>query len=171
MGARLPRFPVLSGPRAVRRRAATRVAGLLTAAVLGVGGCSSLFGSPVVKTDTVRLEVRADANDNSPVAVDIVAAFSPAMLNRLLGTDAAEWFKDKDTFLVNFPTDLKVESWELVPGQVVEDATLPDDLDDATGLLVFARYAGQAPYRARIDHFEEVTVILETNRFTFQTPS
>jgi type VI secretion system protein len=89
-----------------------------------------------------------------------------AVLNDTVGKlTAADWFARKSQFKRDFPDDIVIVSWELVPGQVM----LPTDLKQdpkVWGAYFFARYSGAGDHRASVGTDRSVIVALDDNDFT-----
>lgn len=108
----------------------------------------------------MRIEVAPQANDDSPVAVDLVVAYSDVALARLVAMPPSEWFEQRSTILATFPNQVKVVGWELVPGQSVPRQVLPFDTSKAVGALVLARYHGRIAQREAVGALPAVLVAL-----------
>ncbi|HEY0006756.1 MAG TPA: hypothetical protein VGB17_18380, partial [Pyrinomonadaceae bacterium] len=69
----------------------------------------------------LRVDVAQQANNNNPIAVDLVLVSDKKLLKELLKLSAAEWFEKRHQFRLDYPkeTGLNAGSWEWVPGQVV----------------------------------------------------
>lgn len=128
---------------------------LMASALCLLHGCTS-SGPKRVKADwrEVTLIASADANRNSPVAVDLVLISDPKALDRMLALSATQWFATRGDLLATFAQGIRCTGWEIVPGQTLT-------LDDRTVLrgkrivaaLVFARYASIGAHRVRLDRF------------------
>jgi type VI secretion system protein len=108
------------GMRLNRGRLARGGAALLAGASLAglLSGCAWLgLSGEKAKWSEVTLSASDDANDNSPVAVDIVMVSDAAMLARVAEMPASKWFAGRDDLVHTFPKDLRFQSWEIVPGQ------------------------------------------------------
>ncbi|SDK20024.1 type VI secretion protein [Pseudomonas indica] len=119
------------------------------AAFLALSGCS-LF-DPKVELDTLRLDVAARANDNTPIAVDFIAVRDAELLKQLSGIPARQWFAEREQFRRDYRTQLSVWSLELVPGQFMESNDFPLAGEPSAGLLVFAGYNTPGVHRLRLD--------------------
>lgn len=83
---------------------------LFSILILLSSGCS-LWQNRVAFNDVV-IETAADANDNTPVAVDIVAIADNALLPTVQSLSATQWFNAKSQLLRDSPDGLHV--WSLV---------------------------------------------------------
>lgn len=152
---RFPKKNVKDVFRPDRTRARMRV-GVLGLICAFLAGC----GSPAVLTREMRIEVVAQANDDSPVAVDLVVAFSDVAFARVATMPPHEWFDQRSTILAAFPNQVKVVGWELVPGQSAPARALPFDTSKAVGALVLARYHGRIVQREAVGALPFVLVTL-----------
>jgi type VI secretion system protein len=91
-----------------------------------------------------------DANQNSPIAVDVVFVKDKAMVAALLATSSSKWFATRADLLRSFGESLEVSSFELMPSQSIRlDAkALSGNLALAT--LVFADYPTPGEHRERL---------------------
>lgn len=131
---------------------------------LAVGGCS-LFGSKV-KVDGVTLDVALRANDDSPIAVDFVAANDMDLLGKLSGLTAKQWFANRDQYRRDFRQYLYVWGLELVPGQLIESTTFPLDGKPSVGLLVFANYQSPGAHRLRLEDQRTIRLKFDSREMT-----
>lgn len=116
---------------------------------LSLTGCS-LFG-PRVDLDTLTLDVAAQANDNTPIAIDFIAVTDPDLLKQLSGITARQWFSEREQFQRDYRQLMTVWGLELVPGQFVDQQPFPLGGKRAAGLLVFASYNTPGAHRLRLD--------------------
>jgi type VI secretion system protein len=118
-------------------------------AMLCVAGCSASL--PRVKVDSLSIQVAAQANLDTPIAVDAVLVRNPQLLETLLGLPSAKWFAQREQLRRDYPKDLSVISYELVPGQQISDSKFSFDGQRAAGVLVFADYQTTGAHRVRLD--------------------
>jgi type VI secretion system protein len=99
----------------------------------------SMFGDklPSVEIKEATIYTAAEANDNSPVAVEMLLIKDAALI---------------ETWL-----------WELVPGQTLTLKPVPFAGEDACGVLLYANYLKPGAHRARIDVYEGVKITLLEN--------
>lgn len=139
------------------------------AVCLGLGGCStlgklagsvreagaSLLGrgkpQPAAPAWTsVTIVAAADANQNSPVALDLVFVQEATLLEVLRAMPAAKWFATRDDTQRSFPDGLRVLSLEVVPAQTVR-LTDPAQLHQpALAVFAFAAYPPPGEHRERL---------------------
>jgi hypothetical protein len=116
----------------------------------------------------LHLEVRAadTANQNQPVAMDVLLVYNKRLLQELLKMSASDWFDKRDQIQRDDPKGkaLRVWSWEWVPGQH-EQVELPLQAKARTG-IIFARYFSRGEHRARIDPHTSIVVELLDKDFS-----
>jgi type VI secretion system protein len=129
-----------------------------------VAGCSTIdsatkmvsnalgFGPKPTTPDwrSVTITAADDANQNSPVAIDLVFVREQALLDTLAATPATRWFTSRGDIVRSFPEGVGVISYELVPKQSVK---VPDNLfktQRALGVLAFANYPPPGEHRERL---------------------
>ncbi|QCP53538.1 type VI secretion protein [Trinickia violacea] len=147
------------------RLAGSRLPGLLHGllpvlllAVLCIAGCSASL--PRVKIDSLAINVTAQANLDTPIAVDAVLVRNPQLFDTLLGLPSAKWFAERDQMQRDYPRDLTVLSYELVPGQQLTDPKFAFKGEHAAGVLVFADYQTPGAHRVRLDGGPPKAVLL-----------
>ncbi|WP_169708783.1 type VI secretion protein [Trinickia terrae] len=121
----------------------------LLLSVLCMAGCSASL--PRVKIDSLAINVAAQANLDTPIAVDAVLVRNPQLFDTLLGLPSAKWFAQRDQLRRDYPGDLMVLSYELVPGQQLTDPDFAFKGQRAAGVLVFADYQTPGAHRVRLD--------------------
>jgi type VI secretion system protein len=134
-------------------------------ASLGLGGCTVLdkLAQAVALTagidkprpsapawQTVTLTASADANQNSPVAIDLVFVRDAALAQTLTATPAAKWFATRADTLRAFPDTLGVVSLEVVPGQTLRLTDAATIGQRALVILAFANYPPPGEHRERL---------------------
>jgi type VI secretion system protein len=136
-----------------------RAAALLLTAMLG--GCSIvpswLGGGRSISRMSIVSET--DANLDGATAVDLVMSTSDEATAAVLKLSARDWFQRKAQLLRDYPDDLRVATWELAPGQAVDQAPVdsPGGLKDA---IVFALYSTPGDHRLRLPDESRVRLIL-----------
>ncbi|WP_442793609.1 hypothetical protein [Paraburkholderia sp. ZP32-5] len=162
-------LPGGSARRGLRRGANLIVMLTMTmscACLLASCGMLGLSGEKA-KWSQVTLMASDEANNDSPVAVDVVLVGDDAMLARVAEMTSAKWFAGRADLLATFPKSIRFRSWELVPGQRLD---LPADTFAGprfAGAFVFANYPDPGAHRVRIQQFSgHLVVQLDSNGFT-----
>ena len=146
---------------------------VIAAATVGIG-VSALHGCSVFSPEdgprgvvTTSLEVRAvpNANGDSPVAVDVVVPYAKEMMDQLVGITAREWFRRREQFKRDFPTEFDLLELEIVPGTVRKEDLQLRDSAKAEGAIVFASYFSEGVHRVRIDRLENIVIDLLEHQF------
>ncbi|HYG10783.1 MAG TPA: hypothetical protein VD835_12605 [Pyrinomonadaceae bacterium] len=136
--------------------------------VLACGLCVVLLPTacvPKVIRSTSKLMVQVDvsprANNNNPVALDLILVKDKKLFKELMKISAAEWFEKRSQYRLDYPkeTGLSAGSWEWVPGQVVQIDPITFKEKFAGG-LVFANYFTPGTHRAVIDPGKPVVIKL-----------
>lgn len=105
-----------------------------------------------------------NANNDFPVAVDIVAVKDGEFAQVLAETPARDWFQQRDSFLSSNADALNVQSFELVPGQTIKDISYSwGDRRTYSAIFVYADFMRPGIHRARIDQFDSPTILLGSN--------
>lgn len=104
--------------------------------------------APTLTFESVSLTAVEAANDNTPVAVDLLLVRDQALVDKLLALTAAQWFQQRAQFEADYPKDLSVYGWEIVPGQTLEDK-IPSTPPAWAG-IVFTSYHTAGAHRLRV---------------------
>lgn len=107
------------------------------------------------------------ANQNSPVAVDVLLIKDKAFLKTAQGLSANDWFVKKTQLQRQFPKALEVKSWEWAPGQNVSPISFVVPVD-TQGAMIFANYASAGPHSAPLPTSGKVTIFLDDDDFTVE---
>lgn len=110
-------------------------------------------------TDMLSLESTNLTNDRSALAVDLLFVTSSAVAKQLGDIDAAGYFRDRQQWLLDHPTELQSRSFELVPGQSALDIEL-DPPCGVEAVYLFADYAAPGAHRLRLDAQKHARVSL-----------
>ena len=111
-------------PSAIRTRRLLRLAAGLIAS-LALTSCG-----PSIETRSLGFVVAPDANDQSPIPVELVVVYDEEVLPLLLELTARQWFEGRQQLLLDHPRGIRSYLWELVPGQELPTMRLPVPRDD-----------------------------------------
>lgn len=114
---------------------------------------------------SLQVAISPAANQNSPVAVDVLLIRDKSFLKAAQGMSASDWFTKKLQLQRQNPKAVEVKSWEWVPGQVVKpiDFVVPVDTQ---GAVMFANYASAGPHSAPLPTSGKVVISLDDDDFT-----
>lgn len=109
----------------------------------------------------VKVNISPQANNNNPVALDLVLVKDKNLFKELMKISAKEWFEKRSQYRLDYPkeTGLNAGSWEWVPGQVVKIEPMPMNFKATRG-LVFANYFTPGAHRAVIDPSKPIVITL-----------
>jgi type VI secretion system protein len=125
-------------------------------------GCSAILkparsAAHLTGETTVAPAITADANGNSPIAVDFVTVRGTVLLKEVSKLTAQAWYQQKTTLVRLHPADLTVSSWEWVPGEQVAAVKIPGTAV-ADGVLLFARYGTPGDHSALLPNSKTVAI-------------
>ena len=106
----------------------------------------------------LTLSAASNANQNSPVAVDVVMVLDEAMLARVTELTAAKWFGARADLQKTFPQSLSYLSWELVPGQTIRVPAGAIGSPRVAAVLVFANYTTPGANRVRVEDLKGAVI-------------
>lgn len=129
---------------------ALRCAALSTACLLA--GCGMFGGPKAVKPDwkSLRVVTAVDANNNSPLAIDLVLVTDRALVDGVSALTAAQYFAARDDLRRSQPDAFLVQSLELAPGQTFEVDPKPFRAAKGWAALMFANYGTPGAHRYRL---------------------
>ncbi len=104
---------------------------------------------------TLRVAVAADANDRTPIPVDVVFVWDKDVVAKVGALTAIDWFAAKPQFRQDDPTHrlLTVCEWEWVPGQAVPDINLTVPVAARRwirGVFLFTNYRAPGAHRLTV---------------------
>jgi len=149
----------------------------LVAFALSCGGTRQKT-NPVV--DTIRplfveelklaVTISPDANQQSPVAVDLVMIYDPNLLDPIAKLAAKDWFVQREQLQRDFPDGFQLWRWEWVPGQQISAQRIRFNPRRVKGTLLFANYFLPGTHRAKVDPLKQVSLVLGEETFSLRNP-
>lgn len=114
----------------------------------------------------VAVEAEPNANQNSPVAVAVLVVYEDGVMNELSKLSASQWFEQAEQRKRDNPdgTAFDILSWEVMPGQRIQELTIELQGRDARG-LVFADFYSEGDHRSRFNPAHTILVVLGVNDF------
>jgi len=127
-------------------------------------------GKAVETKVDVKVHVSPAANNNNPVAVDLVLVSDKKLLQELMKMSASEWFEKRHQVAMDYPKEIGLSAarWEWVPGQQVKlDRVIVKT--EVAGGVVFANYFNAGTHRATIDPRKGILITLGDEDLCVQT--
>jgi len=113
---------------------------------------------------SVMIQAIDNANNNTPVAVDVVYTLSSDLAKKLSQMTAREYYRDRAQIIRDYVNEVMIHSWELPPGH-----TIKEDVDnlhpDTKQAFLFADYDIPGSHRARLPLFQNLIVLLGKTDF------
>lgn len=123
----------------------------------------------ILRPSPVNLNVGIDANanKNSPVALDVVLIKDKNLWKTAPAMAAKDWFAQRSDLQRRYGKKLQVTSWEWVPGQAIAPITvkIPRRL---SGAMVFANYPSPGTHSAPLPLGGTVSISLQQDDFTMK---
>jgi hypothetical protein len=88
----------------------------------------------------VSFIVEANANQVSAIAIDLIAVSDSATAAQLVGLSGADWFQNKDAYMLQNAHTLSVQSLELVPRTQLSMVKWPSGKKQASHYFVAANF-------------------------------
>ncbi len=136
----------------MKSRLPSRAPWILIPLVLLASACGlpnrvrSMFGGQL----PFQVTISPDANEDSPLAVELIVVYEDKIVDKLLEKKAREWFAGRDQFLRDYADDVDSWKWEWIPGQEVRPIELTYGIG-AKRVVLFADYLTPGDHRATID--------------------
>jgi type VI secretion system protein len=111
--------------------------------------------------------VDAQANNNSPVAVDAVLIKDKNFWKAAPAMAAKDWFAQKSDLQRRYGNKLLVTSWEWVPGQPVPPIKVKVPRG-VYGAMIFAAYPSAGSHSAPLPRGVKVDISLQSKDFTMK---
>jgi type VI secretion system protein len=108
---------------------------------------------------SVEIVVASGANQNNPVALDLVMVMDKNLLKQLAKTSAKDWFQQREQFQRDYPGKMEVVGWEWVPGQIAGPIKVQVP-SKAVGAYLYANYFTPGDHRALVDLKTPISVSL-----------
>jgi len=129
---------------------------LLICSAFALAACSTVkdFVMPSgVKLDweSVSLSVAAGANNDYPLAIDLVLVNDEVLAQKLMGMTARDWFNARNGMRKAYPDAISIDSFELAPGESIKLSDKRWSGRRVAAALVFADYLVAGPHLARVD--------------------
>lgn len=111
-----------------------------------------------------KVSFRADPqmNDQSPVTVHLVIAYTPELLSEIVKMDSYKYFEKVDQLKVDNNGKIDVFSFDILVGQTLLDQPITMSKMSGEGAVIFARYSSPGPHRALLN--EESSVVVELGK-------
>ena len=147
---------------------------LQCAAVLGastLAGCSAVKGAvnkaisfvtftgQPLDWSQVVISAVPGANQNSPIAVDIVLVREESMLEKIAPLPAAKWFQTRADLLKTFPGVFSYKSWEVAHDQTLRVLGSIFGSQTVVGVFVFADYVTPGEHRIRVEQLQNRIIV------------
>ncbi|HLI85074.1 MAG TPA: hypothetical protein VKV17_14225 [Bryobacteraceae bacterium] len=136
---------------------------LALTALLSLTACHKIVKPKLV---CLRTDITSTANQNQPVAVDVLLVRDKDLVKKLMTLTAADWFEKRAQFERDYPDpkDLAVIHREWVPGQNIPCSNFTLSPKPRATIL-FANYFTKGDHRARLINGKSVAIHLGDDDF------
>lgn len=144
---------------------------LLAFMLAGCEGSMGLFEGAPEDNSARHFVITAsdDANNHTPVAIDIAFTSSVEAAQRMSTLSAREYFAARRQLMRDYPHQLMVASWEIIPGHTIQE-TVQSDHENIVAAYLFVDYNVPGVHRAALPAVEGLAVHLGRSDFTL-TPT
>jgi type VI secretion system protein len=152
-------------------RASVFAVAFVTAALLSACSVTKKVRSAFGGDLPMQVTVAQQANENSPVAVDVVVVYDRKLVDELLKMPASQWFapKVKQQFLADHARKVEVRGWEWVPGQKVDRIPL-EYRAGAQQVIIFADYHTDGAHRLVVPPQQPFHLLLAEREIKLEPP-
>lgn len=137
-----------------------------------LNGCSDGALAGAIKMDQakvwlekVHFKVSKQVNGNAPVAVHLVIIYDDGVMGQVSQMTADQYFEAEPQLRKDHPNDIDFYTWEVVPGQEMDDEDIKMTKAYGKGGFVFARYSTPDAHRESIADEQEITIHLDEKNF------
>ncbi|MCW5651892.1 MAG: hypothetical protein KIS62_19265 [Ramlibacter sp.] len=147
---------------------------LASTAAVGLSACGAVgkvmnlvgFKGTRLAWKEVTISAAPGANQNSPVAVDVVLVMEEGAIDKVAGLSAARWFASRSDLSRTFPGEFSYKSWEVTPGQTLRLPGATFGSPSVVTVFVFADYLAPGEHRMRVDSLQNgIMIALATREF------
>lgn len=120
---------------------------------------------PKVYLKNISFSADQDANENRVVTVHLVVPKKPELYNEILKMDALAYFSITKQLQADYPNDLEVFTWEIVPGSSLQKQRILLKDFRGQGAIVFLQYGDEIPgiHRLVLPQKSSCKVLLKRN--------
>ena len=119
-------------------------------AVALLGGLLALAGCALPAAESgITIDSATDSNDGRPIAFDLVTPSDRATFQTLSRLNAAEYFGMRAQLEADFGKRLKIDQWQLAPGQHISAVRYRGSRH---GAVLFASYGSAGAHRLILPH-------------------
>jgi type VI secretion system protein len=115
--------------------------------------------------EKVHFKVAKNVNGNAPVAVHLVIVYDDGVLGEISKMTADQYFTAEPQLRKDHSSDIDFFTWEVVPGQEMDDEDISLTQAYGKGGFVFARYSTPDAHREAIADEEVITLHLDEKDF------
>jgi hypothetical protein len=116
---------------------------------------------------SIQVNVVDGANQNFPIAMDLVTVADKQVIGEVAKLSAKDWFDRRTQILRDFQGKVSVASWEWVPGQHAGPISIAIAKKTRVA-YVFANYINAGGHRALVDVRAPVVINLGPEDFSIQ---
>lgn len=138
--------------------------------MITVTGCSLWGGSKTPKADlkTLKVVAAADANQDTPTALDVVFVYD-ATVEQLLPTTAIDWFSKKQVLQGSMGSRIDVVSLQIPPAKIIDEVPLPSKHSKAVYVVIYANYiAKKGQFPINLTGFTNALVKMKSKSISYQ---
>lgn len=137
---------------------------LFSLALLGACGSTVIdnCSKPTAEVflELVSFNVQDKANNDTAVALDLVILYDKTLIKTFLALSASDYFKKKKQLILDYPIQMQVKSWEIVPAQKITPYSVKFSHPLPQAAFFYANYSTAGDHRQRIGDQKGIQVVL-----------
>ncbi|MDR0632648.1 MAG: hypothetical protein LBF84_00730 [Holosporales bacterium] len=138
---------------------------LITAFLLFLPSCakdSQVVLVPLTNLRKISFSAEEDMNDKRVLIVHMVVPKKKELYDELLKMDSQAYFAVNQQLKTDYPNDLEIFTWEIIPGSAINDIDIRFSDFRAQGIIIFAQYDDSFPglHKLVLPHQRSVRVLL-----------
>lgn len=117
--------------------------------------------------DAISVLSTSDANNNLPVAIDLVFVLDEKTAMALMNLNGPQWFDNKNGLMLRYKQTLIITQVEIVPQTTEQQIDLPEDYDDAVRVFMYANYIhSKGQFMADLTLYDEAQISLQKTGYS-----
>lgn len=141
------------------------LAGCVPDAIIHAGKTVTGMTSSSVWLHTVKFDQTDDVNNKAAVTVDVLVFYEKKLFEKILKLPSDKYFDQKEQLQKDYPTEMDVFSFEVIPGQRTHDQHVETSRASGVGCIVFAHYTTPGAHRVVVGPNDAILIELDKKDF------
>ena len=115
---------------------------------------------------SIRIAATPSVNNGQPISLDIIYVYTEAALRKLQGFNSKGWFTIRDTDLLDWNGQAKVQGLTIEPGEQIQLTEFPAEVNRTVAIALFANYKTPGLHRYFVVGGSKIAVQMEQFGFS-----